>query len=175
MRKKIIQSNEKHARNVEALLQKLSKYTDEELNRKPADGGWSAMQTAWHVMLAEETSYLYVQKKLGYGGEFEKSGFKAKWNTFVLSVFLALPLKYKAPATSSGENLPKHATFAELKSKWDPIRKSWADFLSQMPEDLLDKAVFKHPRIGRIGWNLTIDFFATHLGRHKKQIQRALA
>ena len=81
IKKKILNSNAKHRVKVEALLQEFAKIPEETLNRRPANGGWSAMQTAWHLLLAEELSYQYVQKKLGFGGSFDTVGFRIKGGT----------------------------------------------------------------------------------------------
>ena len=65
MKQKILQSNTKYHAKVAALLREVSQYSEEILNRRPADGGWSALQTAWHLVLVEENSMLYVKKNWG--------------------------------------------------------------------------------------------------------------
>ena len=174
MRQKILDSNTKYNDNVSALLHKLSEYSEEMLNRTPENGGWSAIQTAWHLLLVEELSLKYTQKKLHYGGTFEKVGFLVYWRSFLLQLFLVLPFKFKAPANSSGESLPAHSTLSELGERWAKARMDWANLLTQLPDDLLNKSVYKHPRVGRIGWLQMLSFFSTHFDRHLKQIRKAL-
>ena len=174
IKKKILNSNAKHRVKVEALLQEFAKIPEETLNRRPANGGWSAMQTAWHLLLAEELSYQYVQKKLGFGGSFDTVGLAAKWRYFLLMVALYLPISFKAPGATSGENLPEHSTVAELSERWVKSRADWTAFLSKMPDELANKAVYKHPRAGKIGWMQMLTFFSVHFARHLRQIRKAL-
>lgn len=173
MKAEFLNCNAKYGAKVDALLRELSKIPEETLNRRPANGGWSAAQTVWHLIMVEELSFKYVQKKLSFGGSFEKVGIGARWRSFWLKIALGMPVKFKAPATS-GDNLPGHSTFAEISAYWEKTRAAWSDFLSQMPEALEDKSVYKHPRAGRLGWVQMLDFFAEHFDRHRLQIERAL-
>lgn len=175
MKERILRANAKYQIKVEALLRELSTLPEETLNKIPSDGGWTAIQTAWHLLLVEENSMLYVQKKLGFGASFEKVGFKVRWRTFLLLAALYLPIKFKAPKTSSGENLPTHSTYAEIGERWNKSRAVWTEFLSQMPAKMANEAVFKHPRAGKIGWLQMLVFFEAHFDRHLRQIRRALA
>ena len=175
MKEKIFRANQKYQVQVESLLLELSKFSTENLNQTPENGGWSAIQTAWHLLLVEENTMKYIQKKLGYGAVFQKAGLGARWRTFCLSVAIYLPLKFKAPVASSGENLPLYSTFEEIKERWEASRASWNTFFSTLPAALEDKAVFKHPRIGKIGWMQMLSFFQSHFDRHLRQIRKALA
>ena len=175
MKGNILDSNAKYNANVAALLHELSEYSEEMLNRPPENGGWSAIQTAWHLLLVEELSFKYIQKKLSYGGTFEKVGFKVYWRSFLLKRFLMLPFKFKAPPNSSGGAMPEHSTFSDLNERWSKIRTDWEAFLRQLPDNILDKAVYKHPRVGRIGWLQMLRFFSEHFDRHLNQIRNALA
>ena len=174
MREKLQQRQLNYQSKVQLLVQELGSFSPEILNRKPADGGWSAIQTAWHLLLVEENSLAYIHKKLGFGGAFEKAGFSASLRNFLLNAALFLPLKFKAPATASGDNLPDVIPFDDLRERWGAVQKNWTDLLAQLPEDLLDRAVFKHPRAGRLSWMQTLAFIDTHFDRHRLQIQKAL-
>jgi hypothetical protein len=88
-----------------------------------------------------------------------------------LLLALYLPLKFKAPK-STIDHLPEYIALDELQTRWNKSRAAWNSFLKEMPENLLDKAVFKHPRAGRIGWGHTFKFFQVHFDRHLKQIAR---
>jgi uncharacterized damage-inducible protein DinB len=173
MKAEILQSNAKYGAKVDALLQHLLKIPEDALNRRPAEHGWSAAQTAWHLIMVEELSYNYVQKKLGFGGSFEKVGLGVHWRSLLLKITLNMPLKFRAPAMS-GDNLPAYSTHAEIRERWQQNREKWTDFLAQMPEALVDKAVYKHPRAGRLGWLQMLSFFSVHFERHRWQIERAL-
>lgn len=171
---KTVQINKKYSEEVENLLHELADYPEIALNRKPAPGSWSALQTAWHLVLAEEGSMRYVRKKLHYGGTFKRTGFQEFVRFLILDSGLRLPIKYNAPEVTSGASLPEYSTLKELSERWRSIRSEWTDFFSQLPENLEDKAVFKHHVVGRIGWNQMLQFFRTHFKRHRRQIRKAL-
>ena len=66
MKPSIISRNKQYSQRLQTLLQELAAFDDEKLNRKPADGGWSAIQTMHHLILSEEFSMRYIQKKMGF-------------------------------------------------------------------------------------------------------------
>ena len=74
MKEKILQANTRYAAQVESLLNELVPLGDERLNRKPANGSWSAIQTLHHLILVEENSMVYIHKKLSYNPQLEKTG-----------------------------------------------------------------------------------------------------
>lgn len=174
MRKRILIAEQKYQAAVEQLLQEMSRYPFDRLNKKPENGGWSAVQTAYHLILAEEVGLRYVEKKLSFGDDFEKAGWRASYRSFLLNLALVLPLRFKAPKATATENLPQQANFEEMEQRWKTIRASWQHFLEALPEPLLDKAVYKHPRVGKIGWLHLLSFLKLHLSRHQQQIRKAL-
>jgi hypothetical protein len=174
VREKILALNTKYQSKVAELLLELEQYQETVLNRQPASGAWSAMQTAWHLLYVEEGSMKYVQKKLGYGGHFEKAGISAWLKMALLHMTMRLPIKFKAPAASSSDELPSDASLAELTKRWQAIHLAWNRFFEELPDDLLDKTVYKHPRAGRISWLQMLDFFDMHFDRHLQQVRGAI-
>lgn len=174
MKEKLLRSNVKYHKKVELLLDKLEAMPEERLHQKTLGGGWSAMQTAWHLLLVEENSLSYVQKKLGFGGVFEKNGLKTYLRSLLLLGAFYLPLKFKAPASAGDANLPIRPSTGELRRRWVDLRVAWTGFLEQLPGELLDKAVYKHPRVGKIGWMQMMLFLNIHFDRHLRQIKGAL-
>jgi DinB superfamily len=164
-----------HYGRVEQLLDSLKDYDDAALNRKPAPGSWSAIQTLHHLILSEELSLAYVQKKLGFQQDgFEKAGI-ASWGRSVLVwFFLNLPFKLKAPPGVGPEALPEQATLAATRARWEAIQKRWLDFFRALPAGLENRVVYKHPVSGRLSWGGMIGFFRQHRARHSGQIWRAL-
>lgn len=171
----LIARNRRYAQQVGALLADMENRSEEILNRKPADGGWSAIQTMHHLILTEELSLAYVKKKMSFNPEFEKTGPGALLRGFLLWAYLSTPFKFKAPKTVGDESLPASATLAETRRRWQDARDAWSDFFEQMPEAMAGLAVYKHPRAGRLGWAQMLAFFETHLNRHAKQIHRAIS
>lgn len=165
---------QQYHQKVSALLHEVSAFSLEKLNARPADGGWSALQTMQHLILVEELSLRYVKKKMSGPITVERPGLGAWVRNILLQVYLRTPFKFKAPSATLPENLSETATLEGVTARWLAILADWGHFLGQMPAEYLDKAVYKHPRAGRLGWAQTIDFFEAHLERHKKQISDAL-
>ncbi|HLP95707.1 MAG TPA: DinB family protein [Saprospiraceae bacterium] len=175
MRDKILLANEQYSRQVEALLQEMGRIPSERLNQKPAGNGWSAIQTMHHLILVEAQSLAYLHKKLSFNPDLPKAGWAAGLKMIFLKWTLASPIKFKAPKSVGNDKLPEQDTLENVSAKWQQVRQSWTDLLTQMPDNLLDKAVYRHPRIGLINWLQTIDFIASHFKRHKAQILRAIS
>ena len=63
---------------VSAFMDQLAAYSDEQLNTKPADGGWSPIQVLHHLLLVEEGTLAYVRKKLSFNPTLEKTGLASR-------------------------------------------------------------------------------------------------
>ncbi|MBK8558253.1 MAG: DinB family protein [Lewinellaceae bacterium] len=143
------------------------------LNHRPTDGGWSALQTIHHIIVSEELGLQYVRKKLHYSTDFQKAGWKSRWRAFQLWAYLNLPFKFKAPGVVAAEALPENSTFQATRERWLAIRQQWTHFFEEMDASLGDKAVYRHPLVGRLGWMEMQVFYREHLKRHLHQIRRA--
>jgi len=174
MKKKILQANARYAAQVESLLNELIPLGDERLNRKPADGGWSAIQTLHHLILVEENSMAYIHKKLSFNPPLEKAGLSSWWRSLLLRATLWTPFKFKAPKSAGNERIPESGTLQEVDARWKKIRAEWTAFFEKMSPDLLDKAAYNHPRAGRLSWLHMLDFFSSHFERHRRQVHKAV-
>lgn len=170
----ILQQNNTYTQSVTTILAEMQQHSEALLNSRPTDGGWSAIQTMHHLILSEELSLTYVRKKLSFDPSFDTVGLGARWRSFLLWLSLSSPFKFKAPPFISKENLPEHASLADTRERWLKARADWAEFFEKMPDTLLDKEVYKHPRAGKISWGGMLWFFDTHFKRHRKQIIRVL-
>ena len=159
---------------LESLLNQLSAYDHTQLNRKPADGGWSALQVMNHLILAEEGSVKYVKKKLSFDPQLEKAGFFSAWRIFLLDFYFKLPFKYKAPPGVGDDALPAESDFKEVSDRWVSSRKALRDYLEGLPPDLFQMSVYKHPFAGRMSLESMVQFFDGHFERHRKQIERVV-
>lgn len=178
-RVRITQANDLYNIAVTNLLEELGRYDDAMLNKKATDGGWSATQTAHHLLMSEELSYAYVQKKLGFAKEgkadFKRANWKSRWRYIKIWLVFTLPLKFKAPANLDTEKLPDYASFAQTRERWTNIRNQWNEFLNHLPDTLANQAVFRHQLVGKMSWTDMCRFYSIHLNRHLKQIRKALS
>ncbi|MCB0598489.1 MAG: DinB family protein [Lewinellaceae bacterium] len=161
-------------RRLEGLLDQLSAYDNEALNRKPADGGWSALQVMHHLLLAEEGSVKYVKKKLSFNPELEPAGFSSAWRAFLLNFYFLLPLKFKAPPGVGDDVLPAQSDFKEVSDRWLASRKALREYMEGLSPDLFQKSIYRHPFAGRMSLEGMVRFFDGHFERHRKQIERVI-
>lgn len=174
MNKRIAKLDAAYQGQVDQLLQSLEPYDDTVLNMAAMDGGWSVIQTIHHLILTEELALQYVRKKLSFNPELKPGGWDAWWRTVALRFYLSLPIRFKAPAAVDTEKLPGFTSFSDTRKRWIKIREDWTDFLKTLSPDLIDKAVFRHPIVGRLSWTGMLKFLQYHLRRHGKQIRRTL-
>jgi len=156
------------------LLEVLKDYSEKTLNKKPAEDKWSVMQIMHHLKIAELGSQKYCEKKLSFNPELKDAGIAAAWRTFLMTTYLKLPFKVKAPAAVSGDNLPDYSNFWETAKEWKAQRQHLRSFLESLPPEHYKKEIFKHAFAGRLTMMGLLDFFDGHLDRHQKQINKIL-
>ncbi len=154
------------------LLEELKDYSEDQLNRKPAEDKWSVIQVMHHLLLAETGSYNYVNKKLSFNPVLKKTGIMTWFRRTLMKFFLRTPIKFKAPKGVGSEFLPDRAGFWDTAKLWKEQRVKLKEFLATLPEERLKQEVYKHPMAGRQGLNGMFDFFDLHFDRHHKQIRK---
>ncbi|MEQ8703575.1 MAG: DinB family protein [Phaeodactylibacter sp.] len=156
------------------LFRQLERYDNAPLNQQPTDGGWTVLQVLHHLILAEEASVGYIQKKLSFNPVLEKAGFRAAWRLFVVDFYFRMPLKFKAPKGVDREALPEHADFESTKAQWESQRRALRKYLSHLPDAQFDRELYKHPFAGKMSLRQMLQFFGMHIKRHQSQINRVL-
>lgn len=156
------------------LLDELKQHPDEFLNKSPGEGQWSALQTMYHVMLAEKKAHQYIHKKLSFHPTLKKAGVASWGRQALLKTYLNSPVKAKAPAAVGDQVIPTDLTFWEIAKPWKENRADFLQYLHTIPVEYIDKEIYKHPGAGRMSLNGMLSFFETHFDRHLKQIYRAL-
>ncbi|MEM1324550.1 MAG: DinB family protein [Bacteroidota bacterium] len=156
------------------LLTELDGYSDATLNRAPKENAWSVFQTMHHLILSERMSLKYIKKKLSFEPKLKKAGIGEKMRSALVNNYLRSPLKRKAPTYISGENLPTDSSFWDVVKTWKTDREALRLYLSELPDDLFDKEIYKHPFGGRLSLDAMLSFFQQHYERHLKQIRRTL-
>ncbi|GAB4115593.1 MAG: hypothetical protein OHK0057_34990 [Thermoflexibacter sp.] len=136
-------------------------------------GKWSIIQNINHLILSESGILTYLQKKIQGVDTLKEAGL-ASWFAYQLVLlYSALPFKRKAP---KGIDQPSNEEdLATISAKWDKLRENWREFISQVPENQLKIAIFKHPFLStRLNIYQTIGFMEAHFERHSRQIENIL-
>jgi hypothetical protein len=153
------------------LLESLRSISQEKLNAQP-EGKWSVIQNLNHLVLAEYGTINYLKKKILAVDSLKKSGIKSWLGYQLICLYLILPNKVKAP--KGVDNPENNETIATVTAKWDKLRAEWYQFLAQIPDNQLEKAIFRHPFGSRLNIYQTVGFCEAHFQRHAKQVRRLL-
>jgi len=160
---------------LQQLVQRLSKHSEEDLNRKPSETEWSIMQVMVHLQLAEFYTMESMKKKLSNGNVPKKNSLKGKLITGLYPVIFNMPVKITAPEAISGEALPIKSSFWDVTKQWKKQRADLRSFMTGLNEEQLKGEVFKHPIFGRSDAYGLLKFYLLHTKRHEKQINRLLS
>lgn len=152
------------------LFAKLEKKDESELNFHPGKDKWSMIQVMHHLIITEQLSIGYINKKLTYRTNIKKSGFGAAIRFFALKSMLRTPFRFKAPKIVS--EVPDNGNFNQVKDQWDQTRKELRELLDNLPEEFLNKNIFKHAIAGKMNICQTLCFMEEHFKHHVKQIDR---
>ena len=142
--------------------------------KSPAPGHWSATQVVHHLLFIEGNIIQYVQKKMQSEEMLPKVNVLTRLRARFVRLMLRLPgLKYKAPRgvatlTDTGE-VP---ALPELRATWEASRRQLERLLNEFPGRQLNRAIFPHPRSGRITIYQVMEFLLDHLLHHQQQINR---
>lgn len=172
MGKQLENQFKKFEQDRKALLDSLKAVANDKLAQAPSPDKWSVIQILNHLVMAEYGTFGYMKKKILAVDSLEKAGFSSWLGVQFIKLYLALPLKTKAP---KGIDQPAgNEKLEEVVAKWDKLRANWYEFLSQIKDDDLEKALFKHPFGNRLNIYQTIEFCDAHFKKHEKQIKNIL-
>ncbi|GAB3578339.1 DinB family protein [Hymenobacter daeguensis] len=142
--------------------------------KAPAPGKWSANQVVHHLLFIESNIVQYIQKKMQAEELLPKVGLLTRIRARVVRLLLRIPgLRYKAPRgvatlTDAGEVPP----LAAQRQTWEATRRQLERLLNEFPGRQLNRAIFPHPRSGRITIYQVMDFLLDHLLHHQQQMDR---
>lgn len=172
MRPDLARGLERLERSRGRALRTLEGHRPETLNRAPAPGKWSALQTLHHVVTAETLTLGYIRKKMQAGDALPRATVASLLRLLLLEAALASPLRRRAPAMVA--DVPERVDAAELAARWDGVRAGLRELAEAFPPQHLDRLVFRHPVVGRLTLAHAIDSMAAHLDHHLPQVERAL-
>jgi uncharacterized damage-inducible protein DinB len=154
-----------------ALFERLVGVTDEVLNRFPAEGEWSVAQVLAHLCLVEELSVRHLRERMAAAAP--PGGAGSRLRSAALSLALRSGLRFKAPAMTA--ELPDRSSLAAIRERWDGVRVELEAVLGEVPPELATRALFRHPRAGRLTLAQAVRFMEEHLDHHRPQVERVLA
>lgn len=170
VKKKSIRKLDEIDRQLEELLDLCGSLDASRLHAKP-ENRWSPAQIIHHLYLAESGTLEYMEKKSQ--GTVAKTGL----GSTIRSVLLTRALrnkkkKYRAPGViGSPDDRPD---FAAIAQSYRQVRADMRRFITDMDDDLADKAIFKHPVIGPINLTQTLSFLQEHMARHADQVKERM-
>ncbi|WP_101446969.1 DinB family protein [Pontibacter ramchanderi] len=151
------------------LIGELEGLEEELLNRSAAAGKWSINQIVAHVIQVEQLTNSYIQRKV-QEQELESATLAHSLRSLLLRIALHSGMKFKAPAVVS--KVPPYVNLNSLRIQWDATRYALEDTLTALPQQQLDKCVFRHPYAGMLNIYQTLDFLHDHFSHHARQIAR---
>jgi uncharacterized damage-inducible protein DinB len=152
--------------STEALQQKLSAYSDEDL-QVPIEGKWSVLQHLYHCWLVERGVLAYIKLKTQDLQALKNVRLltRLRFSLFFTLIKLGL-LKVKAPKIV--EAFPENMDQKDLYERLSKTREEADLFFAALPETAARKGIFKHLFIGRLNKSLTQKFIKLHLEHHLK-------
>jgi hypothetical protein len=174
MKKKWLKRLDAMNGEMENLINYASGFKHDALNRPPAPDTWSASQVLNHLILSEKYSLAYCEKKLSFNPTLKKAGILSGLKSALVKYYLLSPFKFKAPKGIDTSALPKEDTLDNIHATWITEREKLKNFIANLPDEYIDKEIYKHPFGGRLTINGMMMFFEAHFKNHKKQILRAL-
>ena len=147
------------------------------LGRPPVAGAWTPLETLHHLCLAERQSVDYLLYKFGREAVMPRLGVREWFGGKAVSLALASPFKFAAPPQTDArrEDVAGPADLPSVAEAWREVRADLHELVRQLPESWRGRAVYRHPRAGRMSLADMLRLFAVHQRRHGKQIRRALA
>ncbi|PIW70426.1 MAG: hypothetical protein COW08_01925 [Ignavibacteriales bacterium CG12_big_fil_rev_8_21_14_0_65_30_8] len=144
--------------------------SDEKLNTQPAKDKWSLAQILYHIVKAEQGTLLSFMNSIRNGNNLNKVGSKAFIKSKFLNLALKSNLKFKAPPVA--QKVPDNVNVKEISNKWDEIRKDIKNACLKIPEENYNKGIFKHPYIGLINLEQSLNFLINHINHHLQQVEK---
>ena len=170
MNKKLFQKYDTLQFDRANILNYIKDLNNDTLHIKPGKDKWSLAQILFHIIKGEQYAFISLSNSLKPGAKLKNLGLSASVKFFILKSALKTKIKFKAPPIA--RKVPESVNVNELLSKWNEIRTGINEVCLNITEDKLNKGVFKHPYIGLINLNQTLDFLVFHLKHHLEQIER---
>ncbi len=139
-----------------------------------APGKWSIAQILSHLISGEKLSLLYLEKKVQGIESVPDTGLWEEVKINLLKVSQRLPgLKFKVPQRVL-ENTPQYPDISTIEREWGIVRGGLKAFLEKLPDQQINRRIYKHPRAGYLNVKHALIFFREHVIHHTPQIKKLL-
>lgn len=142
----------------------------------PAPGQWSAAHVVHHLLAAEQSIGEYLQQQVSEQDRLGHGTWGMKWRAVLLRLALRLPgFRFKAPkrlAVLTPDEASALPPLADMRQQWAAVRRQLEQLLNEFPGQLTQRAIFKHPRVGMLTIQQTLDFMLDHVLHHRQQLAR---
>lgn len=153
-------------------LKKVAAVSQEKLDKIPAVGQWSLGQVLYHMYFAENGTIKVIQKNLRENKVRHNSGISDSIRNIILMIFLKTPLKFKAPTVVS--KVVDTITLDEVEKLFAENSTEFKQLLNDLPKELENKQIFKHPMSGMFNIEQTLVFVREHYLHHEMQLNALL-
>ena len=151
----------------EALLSAAEALDPDELRRRPAEDGWSALEIVEHLVLAEEGVMGDLSDPAAL--EAERQSLKDRLLYPVVMFILRYGIPVKVP---SRRMVPRgEVSLEELTRRWRANHRALRDFLAHERASSAE-CFFRHPVSGPMTTGAALRMLETHLDRHVGQFHR---
>ena len=154
------------------LLSHYRSLSDEQLRFNPGPESWNLLQVMRHLVTAEKQSLIYIQRKISHPENTPKAGAGSRFRSLLLKLALLLPIKFKAPKIAEVEEV--YPDLNEMVLEWDDVRNEYQEMILKNDAETLSKALYTHPRAGKLNIKQAIEFMEDHVAHHQKQIERII-
>jgi len=156
----------------ERLIQSAETLGDQS-HQSPGLGQWSAAQVVQHLLVSETGINQYLEKKVMAAEGLLHAGVGHFLRSRLLRLLLRVPfLRFKVPPMLAANTPATAPPLPELRQQWASVRRRLEHILSEYPDHLLRRAIFKHPRSGMLTITQTLDFMLDHVLHHQRQMER---
>lgn len=154
-----------------SLLTQIASLPPAQLNNKPAEDSWSALEVLDHLHKVEHSILDAVIDTIPEPAPRRPSTRDQIQSLLLRGLFL-LPSRVKTPPTATAILPEKHLHLAEIEQHWASTRERLHAVVNSFPAPLLPMGIFRHPVCGWMTLPQTLGFLSAHLTHHNYQLRR---
>lgn len=147
---------------------RLNKYSEEQFQQKPSNGGWSLAQVYAHLITANQLSVRGMGKIIE--GKISESEERINWKAWLILFMGKIPAGRKVPKVVE-ERTPLFENTAYARAQIHQFINDIGKVFEQRHK-LGKKHKIKHPSLGLLNASEWIRFMEVHSKHHLRQIER---